>query len=147
MWMTFPEIVLMHSLYSTVLSTRSGGTLTLKLIMSGPWSILNKLCLQDERINKNYGCPEVGTEGRGLDEAWKWWQQGMESLTLKRTKDSGAQREVVPLLGELEDLWIGETLLLFGLSFPSIKWGHFCRKVVLCNLYFLFYFILHLFLL
>lgn len=61
------------------LSARSGGTLTLRLISvllavsitSGPRSVLNKQWLQEERINKNDGCPELGTEGRKMDEAWK----------------------------------------------------------------------------
>lgn len=42
-------------------------------------------------------------------------------LTHRRTKDSGAQREMAPLLTEVDTFWTKEVLLLFGLSFPSVK--------------------------
>lgn len=88
-------------------------------------------------MNKNDGCPELGTEGTEVDNIWKWQKQGMvRALTQGRATDSGSQREVAPLSGGTGALWADETLLLLGLNFPSIKWGHYCRKVNLFNLLF-----------
>lgn len=57
------------------------------------------------------------------------------ALTQRRTKDSGTQRGVAPLFGELETLWTEEALLYLGLSFPSVKRGcvaekWFCLKFI-----------------